>query len=286
MIRMIEEKDIPVILEWYNRYILTSEATFETDPLSVEEFTQRVHKVAERYPWIVLEEDGVLKGYAYLSSFNPRAAYNWTADLAIYVDPDECAKGYGSQLMEALLKIASEDGYHNIISIITDTNTASAALHRRFGFENKGTFPLVGYKFSKWLSVSYWQKILAQGNDNETPAVPFHQAAGRKEKKMIKVYGSGLCPDCIQFKANLDAYGIAYEFGDIQNSLPELKAFLKIRDTEAVFDEAKAGGGIGIPAIVKEDGSVTLDWQSWLKEAGYEPMLGGHTACRLDGTGC
>lgn len=286
MIRMIEEKDIPVILAWYNRYILESEATFETEPLSLAEFAERVHKVTERYPWIVLEEDGVLKGYAYLSSFNQRAAYDWTADLAIYVDPGECAKGYGSQLMEALLQTAAEDGYHNIISIITDSNTASIAIHRKFGFENKGTFPLVGYKFKKWLSVSYWQKTLAQGTDDEEPAAPYRRAAKGKEKKMIKVYGHGLCPDCMQFKANLDAYGIAYEYADIQNSLPDLKAFLKIRDAEAVFDEPRQSGGIGIPAIVKEDGTVTLDWQGWMKNAGYEPMLAGHTACRLDGTGC
>ncbi|MBF1113422.1 MAG: GNAT family N-acetyltransferase, partial [Solobacterium sp.] len=51
MIRSIEEKDIPVILDWYNWYIRNSTATFETEELTLIEFKQRVHKIIEKYPW-------------------------------------------------------------------------------------------------------------------------------------------------------------------------------------------------------------------------------------------
>ena len=55
MIRNIEEKDIPVILNWYNWYIKNSTATFETEELTLNEFKQRVHKITEKYPWIILD---------------------------------------------------------------------------------------------------------------------------------------------------------------------------------------------------------------------------------------
>ena len=95
MIRSIEEKDIPVILDWYNWYIKNSTATFETEELTLNEFKQRVHKITEKYPWIILEENDKPVGYAYYSDFNSRQAYACTVDLAIYLDPNSCHHGYG-----------------------------------------------------------------------------------------------------------------------------------------------------------------------------------------------
>jgi len=95
MIRSIEEKDIPVILDWYNWYIRNSTATFETEELTLNEFEQRVHKITEKYPWIILEENDKPVGYAYYSDFNSRQAYACTVDLAIYLDPNSCHHGYG-----------------------------------------------------------------------------------------------------------------------------------------------------------------------------------------------
>ena len=77
---------------------------------------------------------------------------------------------------------------------------------------------------------------------------------------MIKIYGSMLCPDCVQCREDLDKAGVSYEYLDFSEDLRNLKAFLAIRDREPIFDAARANGSIGIPCIVKEDGSVTLDW--------------------------
>lgn len=82
---------------------------------------------------------------------------------------------------------------------------------------------------------------------------------------MLKIYGSMLCPDCVACRADLDKAGIAYEYLDFSESLLNLKAFLKIRDGNPMFDEVRAAGSIGIPCIVKEDGSVTLDWEEFIK---------------------
>ena len=105
---------------------------------------------------------------------------------------------------------------------------------------------------------------------------------------MLKIFGSDLCPDCVACKSALDANALTYDFVNITASMRNLKEFLKLRDTNSVFDDARAGGYVGIPALVREDGSVTTDWEGYLKENGYSLPEAEKTgaACRLDGSGC
>lgn len=105
---------------------------------------------------------------------------------------------------------------------------------------------------------------------------------------MLKIYGSDLCPDCISCKSALDADGVPYDFVNITASMHNLKEFLKYRDTNSVFDDARAGGYVGIPALLREDGSITTDWEAYLKENGISRQETGKSgaACRLDGSGC
>jgi len=104
---------------------------------------------------------------------------------------------------------------------------------------------------------------------------------------MLTIYGSAMCPDCRECKVNFDAHGIEYTMLDINESLRNLKAFLALRDSLPVFDPVKAAGGIGIPALVKEDGTVLLDWEGYLTEKGL-PVLYKESGltCSLDGKGC
>lgn len=81
---------------------------------------------------------------------------------------------------------------------------------------------------------------------------------------MLKIYGSMLCKDCVQCRQELDAAGVSYAYFDFSEDLKNLKEFLHIRDTEPLFAEAKQEGYIGIPCILREDGSLTLDWQEFL----------------------
>ena len=81
---------------------------------------------------------------------------------------------------------------------------------------------------------------------------------------MLRIYGSMMCPDCVQIKKDLDNAGVEYEYKDFADSLLNLKEYLAIRDTNAIFAEVKEGGKIGIPCIVREDGTVTLDWEEFM----------------------
>lgn len=112
---------------------------------------------------------------------------------------------------------------------------------------------------------------------------------GYGERKMLTIYGSAMCPDCVACKRNFDFYGIEYHFIDINLKLHDLADFLSLRDKLPVFDHCKEIGDIGLPALVKEDGEVFLNWEGYLKEKGYEvlPEEGEiKAACSLDRKGC
>jgi len=81
---------------------------------------------------------------------------------------------------------------------------------------------------------------------------------------MLKIYGSLLCPDCVQCKNDLTASGVEFEYFDFSENLRNLKTFLTIRDTDPQFAEIKKRGSIGIPCIVEEDGAVFLDWEKYM----------------------
>lgn len=83
---------------------------------------------------------------------------------------------------------------------------------------------------------------------------------------MLRIYGSMLCPDCVRCREDLDGAGVEYEYLDFSEALLNLKEFLKLRELP-LFDEVKAAGGIGIPCIVAEDGSVSLDWSCYVSQA-------------------
>ena len=104
---------------------------------------------------------------------------------------------------------------------------------------------------------------------------------------MLTIYGSPMCPDCRECKRNFDENGVSCRFLDIGESLGTLSDFLALRDSLPVFDRCKEIHDIGLPALVREDGSVFLDWEGYLKERGLPVVYrerGG--ACSLDGKGC
>ena len=104
---------------------------------------------------------------------------------------------------------------------------------------------------------------------------------------MLTVYSSQLCPDCRECKANFDAHGIPYQTVEIGESMKNLKEFLKLRDSSPVFDICREKGLVGIPAIVMEDGSVTLDWEGVLAEKGLPVVYREERQfCSIDGKGC
>ena len=101
----------------------------------------------------------------------------------------------------------------------------------------------------------------------------------------MKIYGSPMCPDCVEVKRNFDHYGIEYDFIDINESLSNLKEFLVIRD-EHLLDYCRETGDIGLPTLVFDDGEVTIHWEAYLEGLGRQLLERETIACSIDGHGC
>jgi len=82
---------------------------------------------------------------------------------------------------------------------------------------------------------------------------------------MLKIYGSPLCPDCVKCKKELEEAGVEFLYLDIGEKLLYLKQFLKIRDGNELFEPIRQRGQIGIPCIQREDGTITFEWDEYLK---------------------
>ena len=157
-IRNLKQTDIAQCLEIYNYYIESSTATFEEEKLSLNEFSERLKRIAAEFPFFVAEENGKISGYAYLDHYNTRSAYRYTADLSIYLARNAVSRGTGGMLLEAVESAGAKRGIKNIISLVTEENEVSCRFHEKHGFEKMGKLESVGFKFGKWLGVYFYQK--------------------------------------------------------------------------------------------------------------------------------
>lgn len=82
------------------------------------------------------------------------------------------------------------------------------------------------------------------------------------------VYGTNACPDCVEAIQKLDEKKADYVYLEFSNNMPNLKRFLKLRDTEAIFDAVKEQGRVGVPCFKLEDGTLTLDLEEVLDKIG------------------
>lgn len=161
MIRQATTADAAAIAAIYNHYVLNTSVTFEEEAVSTELMAERITQVnADGLPWLVLEQNGELLGYAYATKWRVRSAYRFSVESTVYVKDGVTAKGLGSQLYQQLLTDLKALGLHLVIGGITLPNEKSIALHEKFGFEQCGHFQQVGFKFEQWRDVGYWQKLL------------------------------------------------------------------------------------------------------------------------------
>ncbi len=160
MIRCVTLDDAAPIIEIYNKYILDSDISFETEPLSVETMRQRIAAIAGEYPYFVYEDEQGIAGYCYAHAWKERAAYCHTWETTVYLAAGREGRGIGWRLMQHLIEACRSAGCHALVACITAGNERSCALHRRLGFEQVSAFPEVGHKHGKWLGVVDYELLL------------------------------------------------------------------------------------------------------------------------------
>ena len=172
-IRLAADADAAEILAIYAPYCESTNVTFETIAPTLEQMAERIRRISDDYPWLVGEVDGRVTGYVYATRFRERAAYRWTAEVAIYVAMNAQRRGVGRALYTSLFSILRAQGYSKAVAGITLPNSASVGLHEGVGFRHTGHFPGVGYKDGTWLDVGWWQLELQPEIGNPPEPRPF-----------------------------------------------------------------------------------------------------------------
>lgn len=147
--------------ETYNHYVLSTTVTFEEDVGAVATKAQRIAETQRILPYLVAEDEAQLvTAFAYASPWKSRCAYRCTAETTVYAAPDCLRQGHRALLSRALIAALRERSIHTLLGGIALPNEASIALHEKLGFEKVARLKEVGWKFSKWIDVGYWELIL------------------------------------------------------------------------------------------------------------------------------
>ncbi len=159
-IRNAVKHDLGAIVGIYNYAVINTTATFDTRPKTIKSQEKWFYKHSEKYPIIVAEDDRGVVGWASLSRWSDRCAYDNTAEISVYVDKDNQNIGIGNQLMTEIIKIARKNKLHVIIARIAGENEISIRLHKKYGFTYVGSLKEVGFKFNRYVDVHLMQLIL------------------------------------------------------------------------------------------------------------------------------
>ena len=160
-IRQARPEDAAVLAGIYAPYVRDTAITFEYDPPDAAEFARRIRKTQEQFPYLVCEVDGKPQAYAYASHFHERAAFQWDAELSVYVAACAQQRGIGRALYACLIAFLQEQGYSTLYALITVPNDNSERLHAKLGFERAALYPRTGYKFGQWRDMIVMEKRLS-----------------------------------------------------------------------------------------------------------------------------
>ena len=168
-IRNVTLEDAKRLLDIYTYYVEDTAISFEITTPSLSEFKKRIKEISEHYPYLVIEDDGVIRGYAYAHQFVGREAYAHSCETTIYLDPDSRKKGYGRLLYEELERRLKHKGIINLYACIGVTSEEDEYLsnnsmnfHEHIGYRTVGTFKNCGRKFDRWYSMVWMEKLIGK----------------------------------------------------------------------------------------------------------------------------
>ena len=171
-IRLASADDADGIRAVYAPFVDTP-VTFEEEVPSCETYRERIERICEKYPCLVAEEDGRVVGFAYAHELRERIAFQWNAELSVYLAPAAQGQGAGSRLYAALIELLRLMGIKAVYGVVTSPNAASERLHRAFGFALMGVQPHAGFTCDAWHYVAWYVREIAPFEDAPAPPVPF-----------------------------------------------------------------------------------------------------------------
>ena len=175
IIRTATPKDAERLVVIYSYYVENTTVTFEYDVPTIEEFGQRIETTLMSFPYLVAEDNGIIKGYCYASPFKTRKAYSWSVETSIYVDKDSHGQGIGATLYNKLEQYLKMQNIINMYAGISYPNDDSEAFHKKSGYKKVAHFEKCGYKLGKWVDVIWMEKFIGEHTDNPKEVIPFSE---------------------------------------------------------------------------------------------------------------
>jgi len=172
-IRLAGADDAGAVAAIYAPFVEHTPITFEAVVPDAAEMAQRIVDTLRVHPWLVCEVEGRLAGYAYATHHRTRAAYRWSVDTSVYIDPAFHRRGVGRALYARLFEILRAQGFFNAYAGITLPNPASVGLHEAVGFRPLAAYTKVGCKLGVWYDVGWWQLTLQPHVADPPDPVPF-----------------------------------------------------------------------------------------------------------------
>lgn len=189
-IRNVVINDAESLLEIYSYYVTDTAISFEYTVPSLAEFQSRIKRITEKYPYLVVEKDGQIQGYAYAHPFVEREAYDWCCETTIYLDKNARKCGLGRMLYEALEARLKEMGIINLYACIARTdkkdeylNNNSPEFHEHLGYKTVGEFRKCGYKFGRWYDMIWMEKIIGEHKDDQPKIRYYPELCGYGQSK-------------------------------------------------------------------------------------------------------
>ena len=189
-IRAATTADAKQLLAIYAPYVSKTAITFEYETPSLAAFQERIENTLKRYPYIVAEKNGEILGYAYTGAFVGRAAYDWAAEVSIYLKESRRGIGLGRMLYGALEELSKAQHILNLNACIgypehedTYLTRNSVQFHAHLGYAIVGRFHKCGYKFGTWYDMVWMEKLLGEHPDVPAPLIPFPELRGKMGDK-------------------------------------------------------------------------------------------------------
>ena len=182
--RFAAPADSAALLKIYGEYLDTP-ITFECALPSEAEFAGRIAAVGREYPYLVCLEKGRIVGYAYAHRQAERAAYQWGAELSVYVAQGHTSQKVGRRLYGALMELLAIQGVRTVYGIVTVPNEKSEGLHRSMGFQDAGICRNTGYVDGAWRDVQTFEKAIGPYDLEPVPITPFPQLSTELVQRVL-----------------------------------------------------------------------------------------------------
>jgi L-amino acid N-acyltransferase YncA len=176
-VRIATTADAAQIAAIYAPSVVSAVTSFEFEPPTPAEMARRITETLAMHPWLVVDRDGQVMGYARAGPFKDRLAYQWSVEMSVYVHADARRAGVARALYRALIEALVLQGFYRAYIGVTLPNPASVAFHEGMGFTPVGVYRAAGFKMGAWHDVGWWQRSLQPLATDPPPRPPRPLAA-------------------------------------------------------------------------------------------------------------